>query len=89
LRARAEAQRQESPLEALEPEQADRMHVLTTAPWRACLRRSNPSRPSACMCSPRRPLLPTGERPAGRSLARVGRSHVGRLRALPLAGSLH
>eukprot|EP00900_Chrysochromulina_parva_P003628 jgi/Chrpa1/13266/Chrysochromulina_OHIO_Genome00000526-RA len=63
LRARAEAQRQESLLEALEPEQAERMPVLTTAPWRACLRRSNPSRPSACMCSPRRPLLPTGEPP--------------------------
>jgi hypothetical protein len=32
LRARAEAQRQESPLETLEPEQAERMHVLTPAP---------------------------------------------------------
>ena len=64
LRARAEAQRQESPLEALEPEQAERMHVLTTAPLESPLETLEPEQAERMhVLTPAPPPLPTGEPP--------------------------
>ena len=64
LRARAEAQRQESPLEMLEPEQAERMHVLTTAPLESPLEALEPERAERMHVLTAAPSpLPTGEPP--------------------------